>query len=185
MSVLVAYTTRQGSTQEVATAIAVTLARRGLVVDLRAAAEVDTVEPYDNVVLGAAIYVGRLHEQARAFLNRHGPALRGRRLALFAMGPRTLTAEDIASSRAQLESALSRMPVEPELTTVFGGVTDTTKLRFPLNKLHAPDGRDWGAIRDWACEVADVILVRAMTQKPDGAHVEPPTVDRGWRASWR
>jgi hypothetical protein len=48
-------------------------------------------------------------------------------------------------------SALAKIPeVEPRSVTVFGGVVDPAKLRFPLSRLPASDARDWDAIDDWA-----------------------------------
>jgi len=155
--VLVAYATKRGSTREVAEAIADTLRELGLAVDLRPAGEVEAVDFYDAVVLGGAIYIGHLHADARKLLKRHRDALRARRLAVFAIGPRTLSDDDVALSRAQLENGLAEVSVDPDLTAIFGGVVDPAKLRFPFNRLDASDARDWDAIRAWALEVADAI----------------------------
>jgi menaquinone-dependent protoporphyrinogen oxidase len=154
---LVAYATKRGSTREVAEAIAGTLRELGLTVELRSAGEVEDVEPYDAVVLGGAIYMGRLHEDARKLLTRHRDALAARRLAVFGMGPRTISEDDIAGSRAQLEKSLAHASVDPDLTAIFGGVVDPAKLRFPFNRLDASDARDWKAIHAWAREVADAV----------------------------
>jgi menaquinone-dependent protoporphyrinogen IX oxidase len=77
VSVLVTYATRYGSTQEVAEAVADTLRLHGLVVDVAHMTDVLSLEGYDAVVLGAAIYMFRLHKDARHFLARHGHALTG------------------------------------------------------------------------------------------------------------
>jgi len=69
--VLVTYTTRYGSTQEVAEAIASTLREHGLKVEVQPAPEVRTLEGYGAVVLGAALYAGQWHRDARSFLKRH------------------------------------------------------------------------------------------------------------------
>jgi len=74
-SVLVAYATRYGSTQEVAEAIGETLREQGLGVEVRPAREVRTLEGYDAVVLGAALYMYRWHKDARRFLSRQRKAL--------------------------------------------------------------------------------------------------------------
>jgi len=73
--VLVTYTTRYGSTQEVAEAIASTLREHGLKVEVQPAPEVRTLEGYGAVVLGAALYAGQWHRDARSFLKRHRTAL--------------------------------------------------------------------------------------------------------------
>ena len=150
-SIVVAYASKKGSTQEVAEAIAETLAGQGYRVDVEAAAEVHALDSYSGVVLGGALYTGRWHGDARDFLKRHSEALREIPLAVFAMGPKTLEDADIAGSRAQLEAALAKSPdVTAGLAVIFGGVVDPAKLRFPFNRLPASDARDWEAIREFA-----------------------------------
>lgn len=152
---LVAYASRHGSTREVAEAIAAALRGHGLDAEVRAAAHVRGLEGYAGVVLGAAIYVGRLHGDARAFMRRHRRALAALPLAVFALGPRTLAAGEVAASRSQLDAALAREPtLRPFSTAIFGGVVKPSELRFPLNRMPATDARDWDAIRRWADEIA-------------------------------
>jgi len=156
--ILVAYATKAGSTREVAEALARTLREHGLGADVWPAAEIGTLAPYGGVVLGTAIYMGRVHKDARRFLRHHRAELAERQLAVFAMGPPSLTDEDVASSRAQLDNALGRFP-ELRLATVaiFGGVVDPGKLRFPFSHMPATDARDWTAIREWADTVANAM----------------------------
>jgi menaquinone-dependent protoporphyrinogen oxidase len=153
--VLVAYATKRGSTREVAEAVAATLTDQGLDVDVEAASSVASIASYDAVVLGGALYTGRWHRDARAFLERHRVALATREVAVFGMGPQTLDEQDVAGSRAQLDRALARMPeVVPVAVAIFGGVVDPDRLRFPFNRMPASDARDWDAIEAWAKEVA-------------------------------
>ena len=156
--VLVAYATKAGSTREVAEAVARTLREHGLEADVRPVTEVGTLAPYAGVVLGTAIYMGRIHKTARRFLRSHRAELAERPLAVFAMGPQTLADDDIAASRAQLDHALASFP-ELRLATVaiFGGVVDPGKLRFPFNRMPATDARDWTAICSWADAVANAV----------------------------
>jgi menaquinone-dependent protoporphyrinogen oxidase len=74
-SVLVAYATRYGSTQEVAEAVAATLRERGLAVDIGPMREVRTLDQYHAVVLGAPLYMFHWHKDALHFLARHREAL--------------------------------------------------------------------------------------------------------------
>jgi menaquinone-dependent protoporphyrinogen oxidase len=155
VTTLVAYATKRGSTREVAEAIAETLAEAGLDVDVRPAAEVNDLESYGAVVLGGALYVGRWHADARAFVTRHRAALSDRPFAVFGMGPRTPDAHEVAESRRQLEKALARTPeLRPRSIAIFGGVVDPAQLRFPFSRMPASDARDWQAIAAWAFEVA-------------------------------
>jgi len=153
--VLVAYATKRGSTREVAESVSATLRAEGFQADCRPAAEVEDLDGYAGVVLGGALYMGRWHPDARDFLKRHRRLLAIVRLAVFAMGPRTLAESDVEESHKQLDNALAMVPeLEPVSVAVFGGVVDPAKLRFPFNRMPASDARDWDAIHVWAQDVA-------------------------------
>jgi menaquinone-dependent protoporphyrinogen oxidase len=154
-SILVAHASKRGSTEEVAAFVAKRLRERGLVADVRRAAEVEDLAFYDGVVLGGSLYFGRWHDDARAFLKRFGAALADRPLAMFALGPKTASPHDLAESRTQLDHALR--DAEPAMVAVFGGVIDPAKLRFPFDRMPASDARDWDAIAAWADEVASLV----------------------------
>jgi menaquinone-dependent protoporphyrinogen oxidase len=151
--ILVAYASKHGSTEEVASAIGEQLRDAGNEVDVRSAAVVTDVESYDAVVLGGSLYMGRWHPDAREFLRHHRAVAAERTLAVFALGSRTLEEHDLADSRQQLDKALEQLDIRPNLVTVFGGVIDPGKLRFPLNRIPRSDARDWTAIAAWANEV--------------------------------
>ena len=145
-SIVVGYGTKRGSTREVAEAVAAVLWERGFVVELLSAEDVEDVDRYDGVVLGAALYAGRLQRDARRFLRRHRTGLVSLPVAVFALGPRQDTKEHLQRSRQQLERALAKVPdITPVLTGCFGGA-DREK--------HV-DLRDWGVIRAWAQDAAD------------------------------
>ena len=148
--ILVTYGTKHGSTIEVAEAIATELRSDGGVVDVTAAAEVRTLDGYSAVVLGGALYMGRLHADAAGFLKRNRHALAEMPLAVFALGPKTMAAGEVAASRKQLEHALADVPeVTPVEVTIFGGVVDPSQLRFPFKRMPGSDARDWNAISAW------------------------------------
>jgi len=154
-TVLVAYATKHGSTREVAEAIAERLEAHGIAAFTRPASDVGSLEGYEGVVLGGAIYMGRLHADARDFLRRHRSSLEVLPVAVFALGPRTLAEEDVASSRSQLDAALAKEPtLHPLATAVFGGVFHPAQHHFPLNRMEESDVRDWDAIRAWGDDVA-------------------------------
>ena len=70
MKVLVAYATKHGSTGEVAEAVATGLGKDGFDVDLLPARAIRGLAGYDAVVIGAALYMGRVHADARRLLSR-------------------------------------------------------------------------------------------------------------------
>ena len=156
-----AYATKRGSTREVAESVAATLCALGLEAECRPAAEVEDLDGYAAVVLGGALYMGRWHADARDFLKRPRRLLATLRLAVFAMGPRTLAESDVEESREQLGNALAMVPeLEPASVAVFGGVVDPAELRFPFNRMPASDARDWDAIHAWAQDVAGELRAR-------------------------
>jgi menaquinone-dependent protoporphyrinogen oxidase len=155
-SILVAYATRHGSTQEVAEAVAATLRECGLEVDIQPMRKVRTLARYNAVVLGAPLYMFRWHKDARRFLSRHHEALTERPVAIFALGPFTSgDEEEWQGSREQLNKELAEFPwLTPIALEVFGGKFDPAKLHFPyklfMRQVPASDLRDWTAIRAWA-----------------------------------
>jgi len=160
-TILVAYASKHGSTRETAEAIGGMLRDEGLWVETNEAAAVTSVFGYDGVVLGGSLYAGRWHGDSRAFLKRHGKQLESVPLAIFAMGPKSSSEDDLAGARKQLDQNLKKFPdVHPFSIAIFGGVIDPAKLHFPFSKLPATDARDWDAIRRWAEEVACAVEVR-------------------------
>jgi menaquinone-dependent protoporphyrinogen oxidase len=150
--ILLAYATRYGSTQEVAEAIAASLREVGLQVDIQLIQDVRTLDNYDAVVLGAAIYNTRWHPDANRFLSQHEEALKQRPLAIFALGPVSTSDAAMRRSRSQLDKELEKYPwLKPAALEMFVGKIDPSKLSF-FDRLMTPasDHRDWDAIRAWA-----------------------------------
>ncbi len=156
---LVAYGSKHGSTKEVATAIAADLRAAGRDVDLLSAGAATVAGPagYDSVVLGGSLYRGRWHPDACKFVRRHHDAVVELPLAVFALGPRTLEEGAVAESRKQLDAALARLKIEPELSKIFGGVIDPAGLHFPFSRIQRSDARDWQAIDAWSEEIGALI----------------------------
>lgn len=159
--VLVTYASRYGSTQEVAEAVAATLRVLGMEADCRPMREVRSLEEYSAVVLGTALYMFRLHKDARRFLARLPDALAARPAAIFVLGPFHNDEKEFQGARQQLEKELTNFPwFNPVDREVFGGKFDPAALRFPFNlvpvlrKMPASDIRDWEAIRAWAGDLA-------------------------------
>lgn len=176
-SVLIAYATNYGSTQEVAEAVAATLREGGLEVTVQPARQVRSLGGYGAVVLGAPLYMFRWHKDARRFLARHQKALAGRSVAVFAVGPAFKgDEEEFRGARDQLDKALAEFPwLEPAERVVFGGKFDPAGLRFPyklmIGKLPALDLRDWPAIRAWAAALPETM--RSKMTPPRDSVIRP------------
>lgn len=166
--VLLAYATRLGSSRETAGFIADVLRENGLSVDLQPVADVASLEQYGPVVLVAALYIGRLHRDARAFLSRQRRELERRPVALFVPGPADGEEKSWAGARKQLDERLAQYPwLHPVAKHVIGGAWDPATMSYPwkflLRKAPKSDARDWNAIRGLALEVAAALKPAEVT----------------------
>lgn len=149
--VLVAFATRNGSTGEVAEALAATLRKAGWATDLAPIADRPSVSGRSLVIVGAPLYSGRWMRAARRFLKNNRSALGHTKVAVFGMGPCQATEDAFARSRAQIERALAKLAwLNPVRTAVFGGAD-------PPKKNPRRDARDWGAIENWGIELAGTL----------------------------
>lgn len=166
-SILLAYASRFGSTQEVAETIASTLSEAGLEVDLQPMQEVKSLDRYDAVVLGAAIYNAKWNVVAHQFLSQHQDALSQLPVAILTLGP--LSASDAAkrNSRRQLDNELTKYPwLKPVAVEIFAGKYDPSKpgMSFFDRFVPARDVRNWDAIRAWANELSAQLQHAEMLQ---------------------
>ena len=144
--VLVAAESRHGSTREVAGAIAGHLTTAGCRVDLLTLEEIGALRPYDGVVLGSGMYLGRWLLPARRFVAERSDEMRACAVWLFSSGP-------VGS------------PPFPAPETAFdpAGLMEATGARG--HRLFARgtgrdspgDTRDWAAIEAWADEIAAAV----------------------------
>ena len=163
-TVLVTWATRYGATEEVAQTVAAALRQAGLAVEARPVRVVETLEPYSAVVLGCALYMGRMHGEARRFLAIHPSSLSARPVAMFVLGPVHREEKEWHGAWAQLTKELSRFPwLNPVALEVFGGRWDVSKMGFPfgwmpgVRRMQVSDARDWEAIRKWAEGLASML----------------------------
>jgi menaquinone-dependent protoporphyrinogen oxidase len=161
MTVLVAYASKHGSTKEIAETVAEALRQSGLDADCKAVGDVKSLESYDGVVLGSAVYIRRWRGDARRFLRKHGKELSERPFWVFSSGPVGEPREDEKGSSwlepPRIVEKVERLGAREHV--VFGG-------RVPLDA-HGPgramrentppeyqDRRDWDEIRAWAAGIA-------------------------------
>jgi len=163
--VLVAYATKYGATAEIAERIGEVLREAGLATDVLPADRVGDVRPYEAVVLGSAVYIGRWQKPAVNFLKTNEEALAERPVWLFSSGP---TGEGDPVELTQgwgfpkgLQPIADR--IQPRDIAVFHGNVDPEKLNFierwMIKNVKAPSGdfRDWEAIASWAKAIGDAL----------------------------
>lgn len=167
-SILVAYSTVYGSTQEVAERIAATLRDCGEVVDLQPVRQVRSLDAYRAVVLGAPLYMFHWHKDALGFLARHRKALAHKPIAIFALGPLNNVEKEFVDARAMLDKELAKFHwLSPAVIEIFGGKLEPAKFRFPHNfipvmrSMPASDIRDWAKIQSWASSLVPRLAANA------------------------
>jgi menaquinone-dependent protoporphyrinogen oxidase len=160
MTVLVAYSSKRGSTAEIAETLAATLRREGLGVCLERAEEVRSIEPYEAVVLGSAVYMKRWRGEAKHFLKKHRKALRQKPFWVFSSGPVGDPANDNPDWIEPPKLAERVEELGGRDHVVFGGRAPAEP-RGMMEKAMAEgipeqfrDRRDWNVIRAWAAEIA-------------------------------
>jgi menaquinone-dependent protoporphyrinogen oxidase len=128
--------------------------------------------PYDAVVLGSAVYVGRWLEPAGDWAAAWAGVLRERPVWLFSSGP--IGAPPFPPDEPHDVVPLSRMTGARGHAT-FPGRLDKALLGFGeramVTAMRAPlgDFRDWAAVSRWADEIATDLLDRDRAATPTRA----------------
>jgi menaquinone-dependent protoporphyrinogen oxidase len=166
MTVLVAHASKRGSTAEIAETVAATLRREGLGVCLERAEDVQSLEPYDAVVLGSAVYMKRWRGDARHFLKKHRKTLKQTPFWAFSSGPVGDPADDNPDWNEPPKIAEKVEELGARDHTVFGGRLPVEPQGFMEKAMvestprEYRDRRDWTQIRDWAHQIAaDLVAV--------------------------
>ena len=160
--VLVTYSSKHGATAGIAEKIGEVLREEGLAVDIEPVNGVSDLAPYDAVVLGSAVYVGRWRKEAAKFLRDREEELSGRPVWLFSSGP-TGEGDPVETMNGwrfpeNLKDVADR--IGPQDMAVFLGAINLGALnlieRAAIRKVGAPVGdfRDWDAITEWAKSIA-------------------------------
>ena len=165
-SILVTYASKYGATKEIAERIGAVLHRAGLQVDVLPVNGVQDIHPYQSVILGSAVYIGKWQKEAVAFLQTCEKALADRPVWLFSSGP---TGEgDPVKLLEGWRLPVGLQPIadriRPRDIAVFHGYIDPEKVNFiekwavkSLVKKPFGDFRDWNVITSWATSIADAL----------------------------
>jgi menaquinone-dependent protoporphyrinogen oxidase len=161
-SILIAYATVHGSTQEVAESMAQTLRGCGLTVDVQPAKKVKSLAGYSAVILGAPLYMFHWHGDAKGFLSKRRGELGSLPVAIFALGPFHNKEDELKSARENLDKELAHYTwLKPSAVEVFVGRFDPYHLHFPYNlipamkNIPASDERNWPDIQAWTESMVD------------------------------
>jgi menaquinone-dependent protoporphyrinogen oxidase len=159
MKVLVTAASKHGATEEIAMAIGKALRDQGLDTTVLEPEQVDTVDGYDAVVLGSAVYAGHWLKPARELVARCG-ALAGRPVWLFSSGP---IGDPPKPKEDPVDVAELLTATRAREHRLFAGKLARKQLTFPeraiVSALRVPDGdfRDWAEISTWATGIATAL----------------------------
>ncbi len=165
VKVLVAYSSKHGSTREIAHRIGDRLRADGLAPEVLDVANVSDPAAYDAVVLGSAVYMGSWRKEATEFARKHTAALAARPVWLFSSGPLGEPSLEEPRHLAELRAALF-----PRDHRVFTGALDSSRLSLPerivVSAIEAKskqdlagDFREWHEIDGWADEIAQALVM--------------------------
>jgi menaquinone-dependent protoporphyrinogen oxidase len=175
-NVLVAYATKTGATAGIAEAIGAELRDHGHDVDVVAVTEVKTIEPYDAVVLGSALYLRHWRREAVRFLHDNVDELRTRQVWLFhsgPVGPDKDQDEEMPPAVRHLAREIGATPA----VTFAGRLEPETAKGFLARRLAtgnlAGDSRDWHKIHAWAADIS-----AAITATERSTWHRPTTINR-------
>lgn len=168
--ILVTYSSRTGSTAQIAESICETLTGNGEEAELLPMQDVHDLSPYHAVIIGSPIRKSRWLPEAMQFLQTHADALAHKRVATFTV---CIT---MAMSNAELYQqavrgwiAPVRSQVHPVSEGLFAGKLDFKKLPWTLDTLlfritvalgilPKGDHRDWNAVHAWAQSLRPLLL---------------------------
>jgi menaquinone-dependent protoporphyrinogen oxidase len=160
-NVLIAYATKNGSTAEIAAAIADEIGRHDIDVDCMPAGDVRDVTRYDAVVLGSAVYMKRWQRSARHLLRHHRHELAERPLWIFSSGPVGKDPDPSWAEPPRVVDQAERLGVRDHV--VFGGRMPLEPANFVERAMvqdtpeDLRDARDFDEIRGWARGIAEAV----------------------------
>ena len=158
MTVLIAYASKHGSTQEIAERIAEKLRQLGKQAETRSVDAVSDPESYEALVIGSAVYYGSWLKEATEWVRRNRAILAARPVWLFSSGPLGTEVKDAEPQPRELAEV--RETIGPRDQRIFFGALEHSRLSFAermmVKAVRAPEGdfRDWQAIEAWAASVA-------------------------------
>jgi menaquinone-dependent protoporphyrinogen oxidase len=160
-----------GSTGDVAQAIGNTICGHGAAADIRLIKNVNTLTPYDAVIVGSAVRSDKWLSEAIRFVEINRQALSQIPVAYF-LTCLTLTRpseENLRRARSYMDPILNGVSeVKPLDMGLFAGVLDYSKysagmgavMRYKMWSKGVEEGdyRDWDAIKSWAGRAAGAMV---------------------------
>ncbi len=180
MKTLLVYGTRYGATASTAEEIAKVLQGEGFDVKVVNAKEekIKDISPYDLIIVGSGMQMGKWTGEAQDFLKRFQKELSQKKVAVFASTMKSVPEregkqDDLKKERKMsIDDIVAKYNLNPLSTGFFGGVLDFNKMNIIIRRTFGfikpqleKDGfketqpgvyelRNWEEIRGWAKELA-------------------------------
>jgi len=159
---LVVFGSKYGATAEIADKIGEALSKSGMAVDVMPAKIVSSIDSYDTIIIGSALYIGQWRKEVIKFINNNQNDLMNKKVWIFTSGP-TGDKDPVEGIQGKffpdkLKAVINT--IKPKEITVFHGNLNEEKLsaleKFVINKVNAPlgDFRDWKTIERWAKRIS-------------------------------
>jgi menaquinone-dependent protoporphyrinogen oxidase len=180
-SVLIVFTSRFGSTDEIAHEIADVLEKRTIqttVINLRDGMKYPSLEDYDGIIVGSGIKMGRWTKESYNFLKRNQISLNSKILGVFVNSGEAANPKNYTEvQRKYLVRITNLTGVKANMMEAFGGVFDfssSSSYSFLEKKIvrrlaksieggiivdddKTNDFRDWKNIRKWAKDFSQLV----------------------------
>jgi menaquinone-dependent protoporphyrinogen oxidase len=169
MRILVTAASRHDATAEVARAIAKTLERAGIEVEVRRPEEVGHLHAFDGVVLGSAIYAGHWLKPAKDLVERTASRMSHLPVWLFSTGP---IGDPLKPEGLPVDVAPMMELSGAREHRLFGGRIDKRALGFGekaiIRMVGAAEGdyRPWDEIEAWGEEIAATLKESLLAAQP-------------------
>jgi menaquinone-dependent protoporphyrinogen oxidase len=178
MKALIVYGTRYGTATEIAEEIARVIQEEGIDADLEDARNLKNydVTPYDLVVVGSGIKIGKWTKKSLKFLQDNKNDLAEKKVALFVTCGAANEEDTLAEGQEKYldDVATKNLINKPVATGLFGSVYDPDAKHGVMFKLvnrsirknlekegidtsKRQDYRDWDEIRAWARNLAEML----------------------------
>ncbi len=178
MKALVVYGTRWGSTISIAEVIGETLNRGGFAVDVVDAKKSQPeIDPYDLVIVGSGINMGKWTKEVMSFLEKNATGLESKKTACFVSCGMVLREQ---GREKALQDYLVKMAEKCRLSPVsygaFGGFLDFEKShgflgnffvksskkksqKMGVDTTRPYDFRNWDEVKSWTRELTDTLVL--------------------------
>jgi menaquinone-dependent protoporphyrinogen oxidase len=142
LNTLIVYGTRYGATADTSEEISKILSEEGFSVKVANAKKekIKDISPYDLVIVGSGMQMGKWTGEAHDFLKKFQSELGSKKFAIFASTMKSVSEregklEDLEKSRKMsIDDIVAKYGLNPVSTGFFGGVLDFNKMNFVFRR---------------------------------------------------